>query len=86
MENGLELASKVGVRREGDCVTVDIRGLANSGMCAAIRKEDSGICVRTGCPICSFVACMVAEGSNKKVMVESVKIEGGSISVTYKVV
>lgn len=86
MENGLELAGKVGVRREGDSVTVEIRGLTNSRMCATIRKEDAGICARTCCPICSFVACMVAEGSNKKVMVESVKTEGGSISVTYKVV
>lgn len=86
LENGMELADRVSVRREGGRVTVDIRGLANAGMCMTIRKEDAGICSRTCCPICSFIACMVAEGSNKKVMVESVKSEGGAISVTYEVI
>jgi hypothetical protein len=86
MENGLELASKVSLRREGGRILVTMQGLAGEAMCAAIRKEDAGICARTCCPICSFVACMVAEGTNKKVRMESVKVDGETINVAYELI
>ncbi len=86
MENGLELIDKVSVRRESGRMIVSMRGLVNSGMCGAIRREDQGICARTSCPICSLTACMIAEGLNKRVMVESVKIEGGTHTITFEVI
>lgn len=86
LENGLEIASRVTVRRNGKQVSVEIKGLACQSLCDAVRREDEGICARTCCPICSFIACMVAEGLDKKVLVESVKVSGGIISITYGVV
>jgi hypothetical protein len=86
MENGLELVDKASVRRDGGHIVVGMQGLVNSGMCDAIRREDASICARTSCPVCSLTACMIAEGLNKKVMVESVKIEGGTISINYEVI
>ncbi len=86
MENGLELADKVNVRREAGKVSVRIEGLAVERMCASIRKEDAGICSRTCCPVCSFIACMIAEGTGSKVRVESLKNEGKAIIVTYELI
>ncbi len=86
MENGLELADKVNVHHEGGKVSVRMDGLSVAQMCIAIRKEDAGICSRTGCPVCSFVACMIAEGTGSKVRVESLKNEGGAIIVTYELI
>lgn len=86
LENGLELASKVSVRRENGKVLVSVEGLAMERMCASIRKEDEGICSRTCCPVCSFIACMIAEGTGSKVRVESLKAEGGAIHVTYELI
>lgn len=86
LESGLELVSKASVTRENGHVVVSMQGLAVADMCAAMRREDPGICTRTSCPICSFIACMVAEGTGKKVMVESVKTESRAIIVTYELV
>ncbi len=70
LENSLELAGHVAVRREGDEVLVTMGDLANDGMCAAVRKESPGICTQTGCPVCSLVACMIAEGTGRMVRIE----------------
>ena len=50
LENSLELAGHVTVRREGDEVLVTMGDLANDGMCAAIRKESPGTAPRPAAP------------------------------------
>jgi len=44
MENGLELASTVDVRQDGDVITISMAGMANKGMCRSIRSEDPDVC------------------------------------------
>lgn len=86
MERGMELASSVNVKREGDRVVVSLRSIVNQGMCRSIRSEDPGICLRTGCPICSFAACMVSAGTGKKVRLDHVSVNGGTIHLTYELI
>ncbi len=86
LERGMELASSVNVKREGSQVRVSLRGIVNHGMCSSIRAEDPGICLQMGCPICSFVACMVAAGTGKKVMLEHVSVDKRTIHLTYGLV
>jgi hypothetical protein len=86
LENSLELAGRVAVRREGDDVLVTMGDLANDGMCAAIRKESPGTCTQTGCPVCSLVACMIAEGSGRMVRIERIGVKGKTVSAVFKLV
>ena len=84
LENGLELARKVTVKREGDRVTVSMADLANAGLCSAVRKENPRICTQTGCPICSFAACMVADGLRRRVRIEEVEVRGKVVKATFR--
>jgi hypothetical protein len=86
LENSLELASRVIVRRGDDEVFVSMGDLANEGMCAAVRKENPGICTQTGCPVCSLVACMITEGTGRMVRIESVTAKGKTLDTVYRLV
>ncbi|HEY3422762.1 MAG TPA: hypothetical protein VGK13_06345 [Methanocellaceae archaeon] len=83
MENGLELASKVSTKHDANSYTVSMIGLVNHGMCDMVRREDPAICLRMGCPVCSSVACMIADGTGRKVRVANVKVTGKNVDVTY---
>lgn len=82
--NGTELVSRADVDRKADSVSVRLYGLAASPMCETIRQKSKTACVQAGCPICSFVACMVAEGTGKPVMVSDVKPDGKALDITYR--
>ena len=86
LENSLELASGVVVRREGDAITVSMRDLANAGMCAAVRKERPGTCTQTGCPVCSFVACAIAEGTGRMVRIKGVEFKDKVLNVSFSLI
>ncbi|HUL62695.1 MAG TPA: hypothetical protein VLT35_06495 [Methanocella sp.] len=83
-EGGLELARKVMVLREGDCVTVSMSDLANAGLCAAVRRESPKLCTQIGCPICSFAACMIADGARRRVRIEGVEVTGKTVRATFR--
>jgi hypothetical protein len=84
MVNGLELVRQAAAKREGGLVTVTMTDLANTGMCSTIRRENPRLCTQTGCPICSFAACMVAEGTRKRVRIEAVEVRGKVVSATFR--
>jgi hypothetical protein len=86
LENGLELAASVDVRREGDRVGVTMRGLADRGLCAAVRKEQPGMCTQIGCPICSFVGCMVVSGTGRRARIEKVNVNKDEVTITYNLI
>jgi hypothetical protein len=86
LKDSLELASHVAVRRKGDEVSVTMGDLANAGMCADIRKESPGTCTRTGCPVCSLVACMIAEGTGRMVRIQHADVNGRTLNVTFGLV
>jgi hypothetical protein len=84
LANGLELVRQAAVKREGGLVTVTMTDLANAGMCSAIRREDPRLCAQLGCPICSFAACLVAEGTRKRVRIEAVEVRGKVVSAAFR--
>lgn len=85
LENGLELASSVSVKREGDVITVSLGDMVNEGLCRSIRSNDPDVCTRTGCPICSFLACMAVVGTGKNVRIEKVEESDRALNVTLRV-
>lgn len=82
--NGTELASRVEVYRDAGRVRVRLYGVVNSLTCRTIREEDRAACARAACPVCSFVACMVAEGTGKPVQVTDVKPDGKALEIIYR--
>ncbi len=84
MANSLELAARVKVKCDGKRVNVEMKNIANKGMCAAIRKDNSLLCTRAGCPICSFVGCMVAESYGMNARIDSVKVDRDAVKVSYE--
>jgi hypothetical protein len=84
MVNGMELARKADLRRDGELVIVTMTDLANAGMCSAIRRENPRLCTQTGCPICSFAACMVADGTRRRVRIEGVDVNGNVVKATFR--
>lgn len=83
LENGLELVSSVNVKQDGDHITVSMSRLANERMCAAIRSENPGICVQLGCPVCSFVGCMVVSGMGRKARIEKISVGDHIVNITF---
>jgi len=63
---------------------VSLQNPVNKGLCSSIRDEDAGVCVRTGCPICSFVACMVAAGTGKNTRIKDIEVDDKSIKATFE--
>lgn len=86
MENGLELASSVNVKQDGGRITISMRRLANESMCNAVRRENPGICVQMGCPICSFVGCMVVSAIGRKARIEKVNVTDHIVNITFELI
>ena len=55
-------------------------------MCAAVRKENPGICTQTGCPVCSLVACMIAEGTGRPVRITRANVKNGTVSAEFRLI
>ncbi|HEY3421539.1 MAG TPA: hypothetical protein VGK13_00175, partial [Methanocellaceae archaeon] len=81
--NGLELAPSAEVTRIANHVYVRVGGLADTPMCKAMRPKGGKACYQIGCPVCSFISCMVVEGTGKRAMVSDVKSEKNAIVLTY---
>jgi hypothetical protein len=84
--NGFELAGKVRAEKSQDHVSVELRNVAVATLCAKLRKSDPGICAGTGCPLCSFVGCMVAEGTGRKAVLEEANARGKKIRLSFRLI
>lgn len=84
LEKGMELASVATVKRTGDEVHVSLTNLANTGLCQSIRKEQPGLCTQIGCPICSFIACAIVEGTGFPVRIKTITVEGNVLRTTFE--
>lgn len=82
--NGLELAPSVDVSGSPDSMQVRVNGLSDSPMCKAMRQKGRRACEQVGCPICSFIACMVVEGTGMRAMISDVKLDKKAIVLTFK--
>lgn len=81
--NGMELAPHVDIKRSDDKVLVRVHGLAESPICKTMRQRGVKACVQAGCPVCSFIACMIVEGTGKCAMIHDTKVTGNAMDLTY---
>ena len=84
LEKGMELANVAAVTRVNDEVHVSLRNLANNGLCTSIRKERPGLCTQIGCPVCSFIACAIVEGTGRPVRIKSISVEGKYLQAVFE--
>ena len=85
MENGLELVPSLNIRLEHAHYVVTMSGMAANDMCLRTRSDDPMACFRTGCPICSCIACMLVAGTGKKIRIDDVKADKTKVTVSYEV-
>lgn len=62
IEDGLELAGGASVRFEGENLVVDLTDFALAEGCRGVRAASPKCCTMVGCPVCSLIACIAAEG------------------------
>lgn len=86
LENGMELARTATVTKDDDRVRVSMQGLANAGLCTTVRNDYPWLCLRTGCPLCSFIACAIAEGTSRMVRINAIDVEGNTVQATFELI
>ncbi|QSZ68416.1 hypothetical protein RJ40_08880 [Methanofollis aquaemaris] len=59
----LEIAERIEATFDGDNLVVDLRGFALANGCQAVREVSPKCCTMVGCPFCSLIACIAAEGT-----------------------
>jgi hypothetical protein len=69
-EEVLEIADKVTTDTDGDVVTVTMEVYRLIGGCLAVSAESPKCCTTNPCPVCSLLACLLAEGTGRVVQVE----------------
>jgi hypothetical protein len=82
--NGLELVPSVEVSSSEDSVQVRVSGLSDSPQCKAMMQKGKRACEQVGCPICSFIACMVVEGTGMRAMISDVRLDTKAIVLDFK--
>lgn len=69
-EDVLEVADHVATETDGAVITVRMDGYRLIRGCMAVSAESPRCCVTNPCPVCSLIACLLAEGTGRVVQVE----------------
>jgi hypothetical protein len=78
----LEVADRVKNERGDRTITVTMEGYRLIGGCLALSTESPRCCSTQPCPVCSLVACLLAEGLGTVVQVERCSPDAERQSVT----
>ncbi|MDD3621025.1 MAG: hypothetical protein PHQ81_01300 [Methanofollis sp.] len=73
----LEVAEKTVAERSGDAIVVTLEKFRLLSCCTAVRAESPKCCTMVGCPVCSLVACILAEGFQKACTLSNVQVDEG---------
>ncbi|MDI6877592.1 MAG: hypothetical protein QMC96_12575 [Methanomicrobiales archaeon] len=84
-EDILTVADAVETRREGDIVHVQLHGYRLFNTCTLIQQASPRHCTRFPCPICSLVACLLAEGSGRTTKIEDISLNRKDQSVSLAI-
>lgn len=71
IEDGLELAAAASVQFDGENLVVDLTDFALIAGCRQVRAASPKCCTMVGCPVCSLIACIAAEGLGRPCRIAS---------------
>lgn len=78
----LEVAEETVAEESGDAVVVTMRKFRLISCCTAVRAESPKCCTMVGCPVCSLIACILAEGFRRPCMLSKVQVDEGRGDLT----
>jgi len=81
-EEVLEIADRVTTAPDGPVITVRMEGYRLIGGCMAVSAESPKCCTTNPCPVCSLLACLLAEGTGRVVQVERCSSDADEQAVT----
>ena len=79
----LEIAQEVEIETEKDTVFVKTKNSVYRSICEEVQKL-SGISHSLGCPLCSAIACALAEATGKLVVIEKVHTDDDDQTIKVK--
>lgn len=79
IEDGLELAGAASVQFDGGNLVVDLIDFALIEGCGQVRAASPKCCTMVGCPVCSLVACIAAEGLGRSCRIASTTPAGDGL-------
>jgi hypothetical protein len=83
---GLELADKAVVSQSDGELSVRLQNTPYLGTCHAIGEEAPQVCEQIGCPLCSLIACIYTEYSDREVFIDSSESTKRDISLVLKTI
>jgi hypothetical protein len=83
----LEILEDLEISEQNDKVFVKITGSVYQGLCNHLRNN-TRICSRLGCPLCSSIACALAKATGKAVAIEKNKLstDGKIVEIWYRLI
>ncbi|TAJ45311.1 hypothetical protein [Methanofollis fontis] len=79
--DALEIADSVAASFDGENLVVDLKGFSLGAGCAAVRAASPRCCTMVGCPVCSLVACIMAEGTGRPARIASASPAGSDLHI-----
>lgn len=83
MSDTLSLAEKVTAKTTDTSVVISLEGFALKKTCEALQAQSPKCCTMIGCPVCSLMACILAEGAGRDVESTSAVLEGSALTVSF---
>lgn len=82
VRDGLELADRLEIVRDGESLVMHLRGYRLFSGCALVAGQTPKCCSMHPCGVCSLVACMLARGTNIPWQISHVSIREGTREIT----
>lgn len=79
----LELGDRITVTRSGESIIVTIASYRLVEGCKVVQARSPTCCTTYPCPVCSLIACLLAQGTGKTVTLERVTIEGPDLQLLF---
>ncbi len=78
-----ELASRVTVRWSGNKITITLHQYRFIDGCRIITQAPGSCCTKNPCPVCSLFGALIAEGTDKVIMLEQCSVSPSNQDVLF---
>ncbi len=83
MTDTMSLAEKATVERNDKSVIITLNGFSLTKTCKYLQSESPKCCTMVGCPVCSLMGAILAEGERCDVQSDSAIRNGSTLTVSY---